>query len=56
MPNQRDGKPSQSSTHATMVCSNSVAAGQLFQSIAFTFSAEVKSSPKIPGADAEIEK
>ena len=48
-PNQPAGSPSRSSTHASVRCSSSVAAGEVRHSIAFTLRALAISSPTMPG-------
>ena len=56
MPSKDSGKPIISRSHLRATSSSSVAAGAVFQSIALTLNAAQSSSPKMPGADDEIEK
>src|SRR5947209_13734862 len=55
-PNQPAGKPSMSSTQASVRCSSSVAAGDVRQSMALTFSALAISSPTMPGPEPVMPK
>ena len=55
-PCKPSGKPSSCRTQSTATSSSSVAAGEVRQSIAFTFSAAVKNSARIPGSLPEMAK
>ncbi len=50
------GSPSISRSHPRTTSSSSLAAGQVFQSIALTLRAPLRSSPSTPGPDPVIEK
>ena len=55
-PNQFSGKPSNCLIQPSVTCSSSVAAGELRQSIAFTFRAAISISARIPGSEAVVGK
>jgi len=54
MPNQPSLSPSICRSQSVTTCSSSVAAGDVFQSIAFTSSVAVSISAKIPGTAADV--
>ena len=56
MPNQPSPRPSSWRSQSIVRCSSSVAAGDVFHSIAFTSSAAISSSARMPGMDDEMEK
>jgi hypothetical protein len=55
-PNQPSLSPRSWRSQSSVLSSSSVAAGDVFHSIAFTLSAEMSISARMPGADAEMAK
>lgn len=55
-PNQPPASPSICRSQSVTTSSNSVAAGEVRQSIAFTSRVAVRSSPSIPATDDEVAK
>src|SRR5579875_3217346 len=56
MPNQFSSSASHSRSHASVTCSSSVAAGDDFHSMAFTFKVAATKSASIDGGEEETEK
>ena len=56
MPNQPSLSPSIWRSQSVTTCSSSVAAGDVFHSIAFTSSVAVSISARIPGTAADVAK
>ena len=56
VPVNAEGRPTKLRSHPSVTSSSSVAAGELFQTMAFTLSAAARSSPRIPGPDPETAK
>ncbi len=50
-PSNPSGRPRSWRSQSTATCSSSVAAGDVCQSIPFTFKAADRSSPRMPGAE-----
>ena len=56
VPAKSCGSPMKARSQSSATSSSSVAAGELFHTIALTFSAAASSSPRMPGPDPEIAK
>src|ERR1700756_2237492 len=56
MPKNDSSRPSHCRSHDRVTCSSSVAPGDDFQSIAFTFTAEQRNSASMEGGEDETEK
>jgi hypothetical protein len=56
IPNQPSPRPSIWRSQSVTSCSSSVAAGDVFQSIAFTSSVAVSISARMPGTDDDVAK
>jgi hypothetical protein len=56
MPNHPSDKPSICRNQSVVTCSSSVAAGDVFQSIALTSSVAASISARMPGIEEEVAK